>query len=183
MQSLRQGWARWLLLVPLAASCSDRAGSPRAEVDRAMEPTAPSYALVGTSSQLLGRATFRDPKDQTLMVKRIAGEWHVEVKAKPALDVAMQKIAFPAGSQSTWHVHPGPVFIVVSQGTISFYEGDDPTCTATVRTQGQGFLDTGDHPHIARNESGAAAETVVTYLAPPGVPLKKDVASPGNCAF
>jgi hypothetical protein len=80
-------------------------------------------------------------------------------------------------------MHPGPVFIQVVSGTMTFYESDDPTCSPTVRTAGQGFLDYGDHPHLARNESASVAQNVVTYFAPPGVPLRIDAPNPGNCGF
>ena len=92
-------------------------------------------------------------------------------------------ITFPAGAQSTWHKHPGPVFIIVAEGTMRFYESDDPTCTPVEKTKGQGFLDAGEHAHIARNESGAPAQTVVTYLVPHGAALRIDQPTPGNCPF
>ena len=98
----------------------------------------------GSTSTLLGRATFGDPADETFKVKRITGDWHVEIKAKPAMDIAVQSIVFQPGSQSGWHRHPGPVFIQVVSGTMTFYESDDPTCTPIVRTAGQGFLDVGE---------------------------------------
>ena len=186
--SLRCRGIRALLLLTAAGACSngDARESGSAASSRTA-PTSPVYdvvtAAIPSSSTLLGRATFEDPKDQTLMVKRITGDFHVEVKAKPKLDVAMQQINFPAGSQSTWHTHPGPVFIIVSQGTMTFYESDDPTCTPEVKTAGQGFLDKGEHAHMARNESGAPAQTVVTYLVPQGATLRSDHPSPGNCPF
>jgi hypothetical protein len=52
-----------------------------------------------------------------------------------------------------------------------------------VRTAGQGYLDVGDHAHIARNETALAATNIVTYLAPPGVALRIDEPAPGNCPF
>jgi hypothetical protein len=64
-----------------------------------------------------------------------------------------------------------------------FYEGDDPTCTPIEKTAGQGFLDKGEHAHMARNESGAPAQTVVTYLVPQGAALRNDQPRPGNCPF
>ena len=133
------------------------------------------------SSTLVGRATFDEP----FKVKRVDGsrDWEVEVEAKPNLDVAVQTIDFPAGSQSTWHVHPGPVFISVVQGTMTFYESDDPDCEPTVRSAGEGFIDVGSHAHIARNESGAPARNIVVYLAPAGATLRRDQPNPGNCAF
>jgi hypothetical protein len=140
-------------------------------------------ASSGSTSTLLARATFSDPSDPVFKIKRITGDWHMEVKATPGFDIAIQNIVFQPGSQSGWHSHPGPVFIQVVSGTMTFYESDDPTCTPVVRTAGQGYLDTGDHAHIARNETGTVAQNVVTYFAPPGATLRIDQPSPGNCAF
>lgn len=136
----------------------------------------------GTTSTLLGRGTFAEE----FKVKReVSGarEWEVEVEARPALDVATQMITFPPGSHSGWHSHPGPVFITVMSGTMTFYDSDDPTCQPIVRSAGQGFLDTGEHAHIARNETSAPAVNVVTYFAPPGAALRIDQPAPGTCPF
>ena len=188
--SFRSRGTSVLMLLSIVGACSngDARESRAAASSRTSAPTSPVYDAVGAAaipsvSTLLGRATFEDPKDQTLMVKRMTEGFHVEVKAKPALDVAMQSISFPAGAQSTWHTHPGPVFIIVAEGTMSFYESDDPTCTPVVMSKGQGFLDKGEHAHIARNESGAPAQTVVTYLVPQGAALRNDQPRPGNCPF
>lgn len=147
-------------------------------------PAGPSFTLAsGSQGTLLGRANFADPSNPTLKVKRITGDWHTEVKATPSLDIAVQRIVFQPGGQSGWHRHPGPVFIQVVTGTMTFYSSDDPTCAPTVRSAGQGFLDVGDHAHIARNETGATAENIVVYLAPPGAALRIDAPDPGNCPF
>jgi hypothetical protein len=146
----------------------------------------------GSSSTLLGRGTFdgpfwiqRDALAANEQPEEVLGarDWEVEVEAKPALDVATQVITFQPGGHSGWHGHPGPVFITVMSGTMTFYESDDPACQPIVRTAGQGYLDKGDHAHIARNETDAPAVNVVTYFAPPGVPLRIDKPAPGNCPF
>lgn len=158
----------------LFAACSDDAHSGTAP------PATPRFtAGSGSQSTLLGRATFAEG----FKVKRKTGDWEVEVEAKPALDVAVQQIVFQPGGQSGWHSHPGPVFIQVVSGRMTFYESDDPSCTPIVRTAGQGFLDVGEHAHIARNETGTPATNVVTYLAPPGATLRIDQPRPGNCPF
>jgi len=145
---------------------------------------APLFTLSsGSQSTLLGRATFGDPSDQTFKVKRMSDGWHAEVKATPNLDIAVQRIVFQPGGQSGWHRHPGPVFIEVVSGTMTFYMSDDPACAPMVRTAGQGYLDVGEHPHIARNESGALAENIVVYLAPQGATLRIDAPDPGTCPF
>jgi hypothetical protein len=168
-----------VLLATAVAACADGKDStaPRSA-------TSPSLTLgSGSSSTLLGRATFADPDNQTVDVKRITGDWHMEIKAKPAFDIAVQSILFQPGSQSGWHRHPGPVFIQVVSGTMTFYESDDPTCTPIVKTAGQGFLDAGDDAHIARNETALPATNVVTSFAPPGAALRIDAPNPGNCPF
>ena len=167
-----------LIAVSLAAGCED-ASSPAAPTTLKPEFTASS----GGQSTLLGRATFGDPGAETFKVKRITGDWQVEVKAKPAFDLAVQRVVFQPGGQSGWHTHPGPVFIQVVTGVMTFYESDDPECKPIVRSAGEGYLDLGEHAHIARNESGAVAENLVTYFAPPGATLRIDADVPGNCPF
>lgn len=166
-----------LAVATLFSACSDDGHSGTAP------PTTPRFtAGSGSQSTLLGRATFSD-EDGNFKVKRITGDWHVEVKAHRGLDLAVQQIVFQPGGQSGWHSHPGPVFIQVVSGTMTFYESDDPSCTPVVRTAGEGFLDVGEHAHIARNETGTPATNVVTYFAPPGAALRIDQPRPGNCPF
>jgi mannose-6-phosphate isomerase-like protein (cupin superfamily) len=137
----------------------------------------------GTSSTLLGRGTFAGPfnihrKDGN------DGAVFVEVRAKNDLDVAAQTITFAPGAHSGWHSHPGPVFITVVSGTMTFYDSDDPDCHPIVRTAGQGFLDGGsDNAHIARNETKEPATNLVVYMAPVGGALRIDRPAPGNCPF
>ena len=183
MSLLRFPHAGGLMLVAVLASCTEDSDTiaPRAQAPSARTP---SFTLAsGTSSKLLGRATFSDDKDPNFRIKRMTGEWNFEIKAKPAFDLAVQTIDFPKDSHSGWHSHPGPVFIQVVLGTMTFYEGDDPTCTPLKLTAPAGYLDSGTHQHIARNESGAPAQNVVTYFAPPGAVLRVDELKPGNCPF
>ena len=175
--------ARMLLSsIPLAAllvSCQD-SQSPGSPTGPAVSSAKPQFTVgSGSQSTLIGRATFAEP----FKVKRKTGDWEVDIHAKDPVDVAVQSITFQPGGQSGWHSHPGPVFIQVVSGTMTFYESDDPACSPIVRSAGQGYLDVGEHAHIARNESGAPATNVVTYFAPPGAPLRIDEPAPGNCPF
>ena len=79
----------------------------------------------------------------------------------------------------------GPAFIVVTQGTLTVYDGDDPACTPHRYGPGSGFLDAGlGHVHIARNEGTAPVTVVQTYLGvPPGGSQRIDAPAPGNCPF
>jgi hypothetical protein len=188
MLSLRSQVCALVLAISLTA-CSDRkdALGPRSPETgtAAVWAGGPSSTMgSGSTSKLLGRSTFSAPgDDENFDVKRKTGHWQIEIKAKPEFDIAVQTISFDAGGQSGWHSHPGPVFIQVVSGTMTFYESDDPTCTPIVRTAGQSYLDLGDHAHIARNETRLPAQNVVTYFAPPGALLKIDAPKPGNCPF
>src|SRR5262245_59721977 len=82
-----------------------------------------------------------------------------------------------------WHSHPGPGFIAVTRGTLTYYEADDPTCTPNVVTVGQGFVDTGSE-HVVRNESGAPAQDISVITAPVGGTFRTNLPAPNpNCGF
>jgi len=132
----------------------------------------------GTTSSLIGPPATFDP----FKVKRKGiNDWEVEVEATRGLAVATQTITFPPGSYSGWHSHPGPVFINVKEGTVTFYEHD---CSVKVVGAGEGFLDAGDHPHFARNEGSVNAVNIVTYFIPPNTTtLRKDEPQPLTCAI
>src|SRR5262245_53719834 len=114
--------------------------------------------------------------------------WKVELESEQPIDVATQVVTFQPGGYSGWHTHPGPVFFTVRAGTLTVYEGDDPTCTAMVFSAGTGAVEAGTHSHLhmVRNETGSVAEALVTYMVPVGTPqtaLRADRPNPGNCPF
>jgi hypothetical protein len=105
----------------------------------------------------------------------------LELKARTDVDIATQIITFEPNGNSGWHKHPGPVFISVISGTMTFYDSDDRDCSPVVVTAGHGFVDLGQHAHIARNESGLPATNVVTYFLPVGAPTRIEQPRPSNC--
>ena len=153
---------------------------------RSVEPpktaaSQPSQTLgQGSTPTFIGQATYQDMDK----VKRVTPDWHVELKAKGGLEVVVRSFAYAAGSFTGWHKHPGPVLIQVVEGTVTFFEANDP-CTPIVVSAGQGYLDDGVHGHIGRNLSGAPAKDITIYLAPPGtqVPqLRIDMPEPPGAA-
>jgi hypothetical protein len=169
-------------IILVVVACRDDSHPTAARVSDPA-PTDPMMTMSTATSTLLGRATFSDDGHGMLNIQRDSDDWHMQVKANPAFDIAVQTITFQPGTSSGWHTHPGPVFIQVVSGTMKFYQSDDPTCSPIVRTAGQGFVDLGEHAHIARNESATPAQNVVTYFAPPGAPLRIDQPKPDNCPF
>ena len=161
-RAARQAAQLFLLGVTvLAASSCD-------EPNRAVSPTRTAatepHLTVGQGSTptFIGQATYTDLDK----VKRITDDWKVELKAKGGLEVVIRRFDYSPGSFTGWHQHPGPVLIQVVEGTVTFFEADDP-CTPIVVHAGQGYLD-GGHGHIGRNLTGAPAKDVTIYLAPPG---------------
>jgi hypothetical protein len=138
---------------------------------------------VGISFTAVGRATLPafDIKRKDKML-----DWELRLEAPQPIDVATQIVTFMPGGNSGWHTHPGPVFFTVQAGTLTVYEGDDPTCTPHVFTAGTGAVEAGNgkHIHMVRNETGSVAQAVVTYMVPVGAnPLRTDLPNPGNCRF
>ncbi len=134
---------------------------------------------VGVTPTLIGRATyepFRVKTDPHSLVD-------VDVKAKSHLDMVVRTHDYAAGSTTGWHTHPGPVFINVVQGQVTFYEADDPTCTPHVVSAGQGYVDTGSG-HLGRNETGQPAKDVTVILAPVNLPFRGELPAPNAyCGF
>jgi quercetin dioxygenase-like cupin family protein len=117
-------------------------------------------------------------------VKNETDDHELELRTKGLSEVYVTRNAIAAGGHSGWHTHPGPSLIIVTVGEIMAYDGDDPTCTPTRYTTGEGFVDPGNgHVHLLRNESGAPAETVAVQILPQGATRRIDTPAPGDCPF
>jgi hypothetical protein len=101
----------------------------------------------GVTSTLLGRISLGPYHEISAGFKLFA--------KNPTDTVVTTTTIAPAGSTG-WHSHPGPAFIVVTAGTLTVYDGDDPACAPHQYAQGSGFLDPGlGHVHIARKRATA----------------------------
>ena len=100
----------------------------------------------------------------------------LSLQAKRPVDIVVRTHDYAPGSSTGWHTHPGPVFITVLEGKVTFYELDDPTCTPKVVSKGQGYVDTG-RGHIGRNESGVPAKDVTVFFAPVSESFRGELAA------
>ena len=140
---------------------------------------------LGLSFTPVSRATL--PEFDVKRKDKLA-DFEIRLEAPQAIDVATQIVTFQPGGYSGWHTHNGPVFFTVRTGTLTVYEGEDPTCTGVTFAAGTGAVEAGtsSHLHMVRNETGSVAEAVVTYMVPVGTPqaqLRADRPDPGNCSF
>jgi quercetin dioxygenase-like cupin family protein len=132
----------------------------------------------GVLSNIISRATFGP-----FHVESESGGFDVELKSKGLSDIVTQTITLAPEGHSGWHSHPGPAIVSVKAGSLTFYEAHDPSCTPHVFPAGTGFVEPGDHVHIARNEGTENLTLNVTYIIPQNAPQRIDEPRPGNCVF
>lgn len=133
----------------------------------------------GVTPTLLARGTYNAFK-----VKSAPGSpVEFKAKARSPIDIVVRKHDYAVGGYTGWHSHPGPVFITVAQGELTYYEYDDPSCTPHVVTAGHGFVDNG-RGHMVRNESGQPAQDVSVIIAPVGGAFRGELDAPNPyCGF
>src|SRR3954447_26913794 len=174
--------SRWLLLVAVAVIGAAALGG---------KVLATPATTPGFSGTTLAKATFGELNIKAKTTP--ADAWKAELKTKGDSDLYVQQNVWDPSAcggcipSSGWHTHPGPSLVVVTQGTVTAYDGDDPTCTPHVYSAGtpnNAFVDPGDgHVHIIRDESGARAQTIAVQLIPAGQTRRQDADNPGNCPF
>ena len=142
----------------------------------------PSNALF--SSSTIARAQLDELDIKSQLDPNV---WKLMLKTKGFSDLYVQQNVFKPGATSGWHTHPGPSLITVTQGTVTVYDGDDPTCTPheySASPQGTGFVDIGGGAvHVIRNEGTVDAQTIVVQLIPAGAARRIDASDPGTCGF
>lgn len=138
----------------------------------------------GFGSTTLAKATYGDIFSH---VHTVPAAWDELISTKGASDLYVQQNTWQPGGTTGWHTHPGPSFVIVTKGSVTVYDGDDPTCTPHVYTAGtadNAFIDPGDgHVHLVRNETTAVAQTIAVQLIPTGAVRRQDAPDPGNCSF
>ncbi len=141
----------------------------------------PSSGFVSTTLAL-GRFGEIDVFNQ--FIPHGGAVWLSMQKTKGLSDLYVQSNVWQPGGTSGWHTHPGHSLIIVTEGTVTAYEGNDPACKPSMYTQGMGFVDAGgDHAHILRNEGTVTASTITVQLLPAGAARRIDAADPGTCRF
>ena len=134
---------------------------------------------VGVTPKVLSRGTYEPFKVKTPHDSPV----DFDAKAQSSLDLIVRQHDYMPRASTGWHTHPGPVFITVLQGTVTFYEYDDPRCTPKVVTAGQGYVDDG-HGHIGVNQTDQPALDVSVILAPVGGTFRGELQAPNPyCGF
>lgn len=134
----------------------------------------------GVTPTLLARGLYDDFKVKSAPHSPI----DFQVKAKTPVDVIVRQHDYAVGSHTGWHSHPGPVFITVTKGTLTYYLYDDPTCTPHEVSAPNGFVDDA-RGHLVRNESGEPAQDMSVIIAPTApAAFRGELDAPNpNCGF
>ena len=133
----------------------------------------------GVTPTVLARGTY----DAFTVGSSRRGPLRFMARARQPIDMVVRRHDYLPGSTTGWHTHPGPVFITVTQGQVTFYEYDDPNCTPHVVSAGEGYVDSG-RGHIGRNETDQPAQDVSVIVAPVAGSFRNELDAPGPyCDF
>jgi quercetin dioxygenase-like cupin family protein len=105
------------------------------------------------------------------------------IKTRGLSDAYVKHLTIAPGGDTGWHSHPGPVFVLVTAGTGTFYCVCDPTFTPEVYPAGTGFVEEAHMVHILRNEDDTNLEVTVLFLVPHGAPPRIDEPAPPGAPF
>ena len=119
-----------------------------------------THAPGGTTPVLLARGTLAEK------VKVNVGD--IKIQTKGPVDIVSVRVTFAkAGGSAGWHIHPGPVFVVITSGELSVWTED---CEKTVYGVGETFFEMGpEMSMLVKNEDPDIDATVAgTFIVPVG---------------
>lgn len=182
----RRGLGRrlWSMRAPLGVAVGGAIACAGCGAAAAARVAGPSTAQ---SSQ--GGASATTTTTTTAPPHAMVGPFHFssndfKIDSTAPSEVVTAQITIHPAASSGWHTHPGPVFVIVTAGTITRYQvGSDGTCTSASYGVGEGFVEPPGQVHIARNQGTTDAMAVATYLdVPPGTTaIKTAVPAPAAC--
>jgi len=92
-------------------------------------------------------------------------ENNLNLHVKGPSDVLQSLLVFQPGGDTGWHIHPGPVVVVVKSGALTEYHSNG---CVTVHPAGSVFFEKADEVHRAVNQTGGEAQVYATFISPTG---------------
>jgi quercetin dioxygenase-like cupin family protein len=145
------------------------------------EHEAPVDAPAGFGAvPLASPATFPDDVSAKFTLKYDRGRTTVANLPHGASNVLVAEVTWQPGGTSGWHTHPGPVIVVIAEGSIEVTNARD--CVPRTYGSGEAFVDPGQgNVHVATNPNAAPAVAYATFFGvPAGQPATKWV-PPADC--
>lgn len=131
-------------------------------------------AFIGASGQAQAQVS---PLQIIPLAQGSSMDRHVVLKARGPNDVLQALLVFQPGADTGWHIHPGPVVVVVKSGAIT--EQKSNGCFE-VHSAGSVFFERKDEVHRAINQTGMVSEVYATFISPAGAQPLIPVADPGG---
>ena len=108
----------------------------------------------------VGSGTLPGPAHAVVVVQGTHG---AIARVADVSEVRVIKFELAPSSSFPWHQHPGPVWVAVTKGTLTFYS---TACNAVAYPAGSAFFDPGNLTHTARNEGDEPVEVIATFMFP-----------------
>ena len=102
---------------------------------------------------------------------------NVILHLKGATDVLQTDLIFQPGGTTGWHIHPGPVVVVVKSGALTEIHSNG---CMTVHPAGSGFFEDANEVHNVVNQTGIVTEVYATFLSPAGTQPLIPAPDPGG---
>lgn len=102
---------------------------------------------------------------------------HINMHVNGPSDTLEALLVFQPGAETGWHIHPGPVVVVVKSGALT--ETHSNGCT-TVHPTGSVFFESAGEVHNATNRTNGVAEVFATFISPAGAQPLISVQDPGG---
>jgi len=134
------------------------------------------------SAPIFARGDFVERVDLKVKFERDGNI--IVANAPDAGQVVVQEVTIGPGGTTGWHSHPGPVIVVVKQGTLTYVRADGGVCSSTPYSAGKAFVDPGQgHAHTAFNFGTENLVLYATYFdVPAGASPRIDVPNvPAPC--
>src|SRR5262249_1566509 len=102
----------------------------------------------------------------------------LKIKTRGEWETRVVHHTITPGGGTGWHSHPGAVFVMVTAGTLTKYDADDPDLTPQVYPKGTGFVEHPGEVHIGTNQGDVDLEMVSFLLIPLGAQPRIDEPDP-----
>jgi quercetin dioxygenase-like cupin family protein len=147
---------------------------------------------LGIAAGVVGAAQPPRPVATTMATGALPNEAHAVIvsqnptgtsaRVSGVSEVRVVKFELAPGGAFPWHQHPGPVWVVVTKGTLTFYNA---ACEGVPYATGSAFFDPGNLTHTARNEGSEPVEVLATFMFPANAGAAASVPqpAPSTCAL
>jgi quercetin dioxygenase-like cupin family protein len=128
---------------------------------------------------LTPRAVFTD--DVALQVRnKLDGKSTQVINASDPSRTVTIRVTVQPGGQIPWHTHPGPVFVTIAEGELTYVSSED--CVERPYPSGTAFVDPGHgHVHTAFNLGDSVTVFYATFYEVPETGPITIPADPADC--